>query len=98
MKALIVHVSNEEIEAAWTQRSESVFARVFCWVKEWDGKPIKKKKVLEQLQAKESSFDSAIRRNPNLKVQFEEFKANARAMGYPNGYYAKGVQHSEKKA
>ena len=91
LKANVLPIKNEDIETAWARQSDNPRERISIWVSEkWDGLPIKKKKVLEKLELKNNTFDSTIRRH--FKDEFAQYKANAKAMGYPTGYYAKDVQ------
>ncbi len=59
------------------------------WRNKWDGKPIKQKALLAMLKMSRDSFNSAKRRDPELKKWFNARNQDARDMGYRGAWYAK---------
>ena len=66
--------------------------RIYQWLIEWDGKPIKQKDMLAELNMSRDSFNSAVRRDHKLKLLLLSYRAIAREMGYKGWLYAKRVQ------
>lgn len=66
--------------------------RIHQWLAEWDGKPIKQKNMLAELNMSRDSFNSSLRRDPTLKSLIDIYKQTGREMGYKGATYAKRVQ------
>ena len=63
--------------------------RIRKWLAEWDGKPIKQKRLREMLNIGRDSFNSALRRDKELSLLFKEYNQEAKMMGYKGAWYAK---------